>query len=430
MSWPWLRRGFDNGAATSLAVTLVTVLIVGILSYSTIQSFLVNDARVSRSYEALDALSAVQADLRDAETGQRGYLLTGADRYLEPYRTGSVQTRRDLDRLREMTRGDAGLEAETARLDALAQAKLAELALTLQLASQSGRPAGVAQVGTGRGEDLMRQAQQAADAIRSREQILLFDHTRSAEAAGIRAATWTFFGTVVSSLLIITALVFVGGYLRQRSNAEIENVRLSVLAEEFASRQRTFLRDVLFSVTEGRLRFCESPRELPGQIPTIGERIMLTKESGLGSLRAHALEAARMCGIGEERGYDLITSACEAGMNAISHAGGGTALICSDNRRRVQVWIEDQGTGIDLDHLPQATLERGYSTAGTLGHGFFMILQMVDRVYLLTGPTGTTVVLEQYKTALPRGWVEAQMLAIDADLELDEPSNPANPILM
>ena len=47
-----------------------------------------------------------------------------------------------------------------------------------------------------------------------------------------------------------------------------------------------------------------------------------------------------------------------------------------------------------------------FSTGGTLGHGFYMMLQMVDQVYLLTGPTGTVVVLEQFQKEVPRGWIE------------------------
>jgi sensor histidine kinase regulating citrate/malate metabolism len=66
------------------------------------------------------------------------------------------------------------------------------------------------------------------------------------------------------------------------------------------------------------------------------------------------------------------------------------------------VWVEDQGTGIALEQLPRATLERGYSSGGTtpgFGHGFWMMWQIVDRLWLLTGAQGTTVVLEQDHTA-------------------------------
>ena len=89
-------------------------------------------------------------------------------------------------------------------------------------------------------------------------------------------------------------------------------------------------------------------------------------------------------------------------MNAIGHAGGGAVRVCADGSNTVQVWIEDQGHGIRMEHLPRATLERGFTTAGSLGHGFWLMLRTIDRLYLLTGPSGTIVVLEQYRaTPLP-----------------------------
>ena len=57
--------------------------------------------------------------------------------------------------------------------------------------------------------------------------------------------------------------------------------------------------------------------------------------------------------------------------------------------------VEDQGGGIAVENLPRATLSRGFSTKATLGHGLKMMIETADRLYLLTGPSGTTVVLEQ-----------------------------------
>ncbi len=58
-----------------------------------------------------------------------------------------------------------------------------------------------------------------------------------------------------------------------------------------------------------------------------------------------------------------------------------------------------------MSRLPQATLDRGYTTAGTLGHGFKMVLSMVDTVWLLTSPHGTTVVLAQARENPKPGWL-------------------------
>ncbi|MBC8104796.1 MAG: ATP-binding protein [Cytophagales bacterium] len=175
--------------------------------------------------------------------------------------------------------------------------------------------------------------------------------------------------------------------------------------------QRVFLRDVLASVTEGRLRLCDTLEDLPPRLPALAEPIPLS-EAVLRRLRREVLHAAIQGGFHEERADDLVTSVNEAGMNAIVHGGGGTALIGGKRLpstkaalETVQVWIEDQGSGIDMARLPRATLERGYSSAGTFGHGFWMMLKATDRTYLLTGPKGTTVVIEQDQTPPAPTWM-------------------------
>jgi len=106
-------------------------------------------------------------------------------------------------------------------------------------------------------------------------------------------------------------------------------------------------------------------------------------------------EAAQGAGYSEERQHDLVTAASEAGMNAIVHGGGGTGQVSVGAGDTVQVRVEDQGGGIAMENLPRAALSRGFSTNATLGHGLKMMLETADRLYLLTDPGGTTVVLEQ-----------------------------------
>jgi hypothetical protein len=54
-------------------------------------------------------------------------------------------------------------------------------------------------------------------------------------------------------------------------------------------------------------------------------------------------------------------------------------------------------------------LERGFTTAGSLGHGFWLMLNTVDRVWLLTGPTGTTLVMEQSASPPLPAWLSAAL---------------------
>jgi len=190
-------------------------------------------------------------------------------------------------------------------------------------------------------------------------------------------------------------------------------------AAQSAEQQRRLLRDVLASVTDGRLILCESAADLPKHLPGLvgvgggasrgNDPIPLTEQT-LHVARKQAIEAGSAAGLDKDRGNDLLTAVGEATMNAVTHAGGGTASVGVDTESgTVQVWVEDRGVGIEMSRLPQATLERGYSTAGTLGHGFKMMLQTVDRLWLLTGPeTGTTVVLEQGREPRLPGWLLAK----------------------
>ena len=189
----------------------------------------------------------------------------------------------------------------------------------------------------------------------------------------------------------------------EREMVLAENARLLARVQESAAFQRTFLRDMLASVTDGRLRLCNSEKDLPPPLTPLEETdpIPLQAET-LRAMRQRLRETSATVDLPENRASDLLLGAGEAAMNAVVHAGGGVAHLCADpSQNALQVWVRDSGAGIALDHLHRATLEPGFSSAGTLGHGFFLMLSTCDLVYLHTGPEGTTVVLEQAER--PRG---------------------------
>ena len=185
-----------------------------------------------------------------------------------------------------------------------------------------------------------------------------------------------------------------------------ERVRAERTLRQSAARQRQFLRDVLASVTEGRLILCQSEAELPAPLPTeVSGPIRLTMQGGLRELRQAAKEACRAAGLADERGHDMITAVSEAGMNCVVHVGSGIGEMTLDlEKELVQARITDQGPGISLEDLPNATLKKGFTTAGTLGHGMKMMLQTADRVFLLTNSTGTRLVIEQERLAPLPQW--------------------------
>ncbi len=145
---------------------------------------------------------------------------------------------------------------------------------------------------------------------------------------------------------------------------------------------------------------------------TGGKLILLTDDELAGQLGVPLMEPERVAApreLAEARGAiartaserfpdwapqtDLRAPAGEALVNALRHAGGGSYQLFARGDR-LQVLVRDDGPGIDFRTLPRATLQRGFSTAASLGMGFTIMLQSCERVLLSTRPGRTSVVLE------------------------------------
>ncbi len=200
---------------------------------------------------------------------------------------------------------------------------------------------------------------------------------------------WTMVTADIGFAILVNAVRFPAFIRGQDVLTELAQAR-----QEAAVKQ-SFFRDVLMSVTEGRLHLCDTPTDLPPPLPPVTDPISLSRETMAGA-RHLAAGAAQARNFPDDRVDCLNTAVGEAAMNAVVHGGGGEAIIRADDEA-IQVWITDRGAGIQLAELPRATLEQGYSTKGSLGHGFSMMLRAADTVHLLTGSGGTHVVLTLHR---------------------------------
>jgi len=120
------------------ASSAMVALIVGLVTLITIDRLSASRSLVRHTLEVMQNAEELAGHLSDAETGQRGFLLTNADRYLEPYNAGRAGVERDTSVLRALTRDN---ESQRRRLDALSSmigSKFAELDSTIAL-QRAGR---------------------------------------------------------------------------------------------------------------------------------------------------------------------------------------------------------------------------------------------------------------------------------------------------
>src|SRR5262249_50312089 len=115
----------------------------------------VND-RTRAEMRARQEMYELLSSLKDAETGQRGYLLAGADSYLEPYQQARAKIPLLLDELATDLQSSQSLESEIRELRRLSLAKLAELEETIRLRREEGLDAALQLVRTNKGQETMQ----------------------------------------------------------------------------------------------------------------------------------------------------------------------------------------------------------------------------------------------------------------------------------
>ncbi len=147
------------------------LLVVATVGYFSIARIWNNAHKMGQTYEVIDQLSKLTSVLKDAETGQRGYLLTGNDTYLEPYRLADASIDNVIKQLRDLT---ADNPAQTRRLEQalpLIQSKMAELKQTIDLRRTEGFDAALKVVATGQGKGFMDNIRQVASRWMTRKEI-------------------------------------------------------------------------------------------------------------------------------------------------------------------------------------------------------------------------------------------------------------------
>ena len=178
---------------------------------------------------------------------------------------------------------------------------------------------------------------------------------------------------------------------REQASQALETAQEQLLEAE--REKKRFYREVIRAVTEDRFHLLDA-----AELAVEGERVLEMALTGAGAyarLRREVGEIARSAGMSEDQANDLVLAAGEAATNAIKHAKGirCAVYLCDD---RIAVRVSDRGPGISPEALPASVLKPGFSTTVSLGMGYTLMLAMVNRVYLATGPEGTTVLLEKW----------------------------------
>jgi signal transduction histidine kinase len=200
-----------------------------------------NAADLQEAQSIRTRTSRLIALLLDAETGQRGFLLTQDPKYLEPYEAARRQIEPDIERLKELHRADPDQQKVLTDLSQKVTEKLAELDATIALA-QAGNFAGAMDImKSDRGRDSMDAARRTLLDLLARADIRLRADTEDMTSGARYLSVATIAGAALVFIFGLGSLFIVLRYTRDLVRARSEVQTLNETLEERVQERTTDL---------------------------------------------------------------------------------------------------------------------------------------------------------------------------------------------
>jgi len=191
-----------------LVSAVLLIMILQLLPERDFQRARAAEYLVEHSLRVLRASALLLATIEDAETAERGYLLTGDDRHLDQYQAALSNQRQASQNLRRLTADNSRQQARIAKLDGLVETRLSGLSRLIALYRTQGQNAALAAVATDDDGRAMDEIRDLLSAMEQEEYGLLQLRTKAAEAHA-NHMRW-----ILSALLIV--LLIVGGAVSER----------------------------------------------------------------------------------------------------------------------------------------------------------------------------------------------------------------------
>ena len=225
-----LLAGFGLSAAV--------LMLVAVVSYRNAYLLIENDAWVAHSHQVRIELADLLSELKDAETGQRGYLLTGDDSYLEPYKTALASVQSSLGNLRKFTIDDAGQQRRLASLSQPIDNKLAELKQTIDVRRTQGFDPAVKIVLTNAGKAYMAEARAIMTDADQEERDLLKKRTDETRASADMTQIIILWGGLLGTLAVCVFGFLITRSLSAQIGSAVGQVRSSSTELQAAANQQ------------------------------------------------------------------------------------------------------------------------------------------------------------------------------------------------
>lgn len=228
------RRKLGGG----FAVTVLAIVAIAVTGYRSATSLMSADEWVSHTHEVQHQIDELLLHLVNAETGQRGFVITGNDEFLGPYNIGVTAVDRAFVTVRALTIDNPPQTRRLDELRPLIDAKLAELKERIELRRRAGFEPAAASIASGRGKQLMERIRGILGDMEQEESRLLDARRRVAAASSEMAKFVMVWGSIAAAVIAIVVGWLITSRLSKQIGSAVQHVQSSSAELQAAATQQ------------------------------------------------------------------------------------------------------------------------------------------------------------------------------------------------
>lgn len=227
-----MQRSWTIGRQIMIGFLLPVLLFIslGTFVYETSQQQIETSQQVTHTHAVLTGLSNLLSAMQDAEIGQRGFILTGAEVFLEPYQSGTQMIGHEVDEVRKLTADNPLQQRRLDLLQPLIRDKLAQLAETIAARRGQGLDPIDGLSTHARGKQIMDDIRKIVREMVAHESELLSRRDREAQQAADRLTSTLLSSTIIGILVVIVMVLLIVRRIDRQIGATVQHM-LSASAE-------------------------------------------------------------------------------------------------------------------------------------------------------------------------------------------------------
>ncbi|HEY8928124.1 MAG TPA: response regulator [Mucilaginibacter sp.] len=264
-----LRLSFRQQVFSGFAISVFLVLVVGILSYKSINRLESDSGMVEHTQKVINISGNLLQQLIDAETGMRGFVATNKLPMLDTYNAALPNIKKDIEQLRELIADNPVQTRRVDSLERLSNAQLNILKTNIEVRPVQGLDYMVNNGMLTNGKNNMDEIRLIIDHMRNTESSLLAKRKASSKEASSRAIDTILIGSIVFLVIIVVLFFYIQGTFDRQKKIEgeikVANAELEVVLGENKAKNWLLTGTGLIN---DRMQGQQSERELAGNILT------------------------------------------------------------------------------------------------------------------------------------------------------------------